>query len=181
MRPWLVVLALFAVPAVTSAQSQVPSIRDVIELSKASVGDEVILALIEVNQSVYPTDPETLKTLKTAGVSPAVIVAMVKSGRTRREEAPAPVRVEPDLQPQPQVIVVDHEPAEPRVREVAVPVAVPVYITVPSRRHDVRPGHPPVKPAEPVYWGWGGKRRPDSWKTAADVQKDAKVPPAQKK
>jgi hypothetical protein len=30
---------------------------------------------------------------------------------------------------------------------------------------------------EPVYWGFGGKLRPDAWKpTAADVQKDAKVP-----
>jgi hypothetical protein len=179
MRPWLFAVAFTLMPAVGHAQSQVPSIRDVVELTRSGLGDAVILALIEVNGPVYPTDPETLKVLKAAGVSPAVIVAMVKSGRQAPVAAPIPVAAEPVASTaEPQVIVLErHTPdPEPRVREVYVPV--PVYVAVPIRRgHDVRSPRP-EKRAEPVYWGFGGKLRPDAWKptTAADVQKDAKVP-----
>jgi hypothetical protein len=85
--------------------------------------------------------------------------------------------------PQPQVVVIDHQDAPERVREVYVPV--PVYMAVPvvgSRpRHGHRrpvestfvpfqsgppraqPAEPPKK-KEPVYWGFGGKLRPDAWK-----------------
>jgi len=44
-------------------------------------------------------------------------------------------------------------------REVAYrqPVYVPIYVAVPTNPVD-------VKKDEPVYWGWGGKRRPDAWK-----------------
>jgi hypothetical protein len=182
MRRWLLTLSLLLVPVGGFAQSQVPSVKDIISLSKAGLGDEVILALIEVNGSVYPTDAETLKGLKGAGVSPAVIVAMVKSGRQPLIAEP-PIPVEAPLEPQPQVVVVERSEPEPEPRIVREVVPVPVYVAVPTyRSHRPRVERPPVKPAEPVYWGFGGKLRPDAWKpTAADVQKDAKVPPAQKK
>lgn len=183
MRRWFLVFVLVLLPAAGFAQTQVPSVRDIISLSKAGLSDDVLLALIEVNGSVYPTDAETLKGLKTAGVSPAVIVAMVRSGRQTAipapDPAPQPQAVE---EPQPQVIVLEREP-EPEARVIREVVPVPVYVAVPVRRHH-RPGVEPrpQEPAEPVYWGFGGKLRPDAWKpTAADVQKDAKVPPAQKK
>ena len=182
MRRWLLTLSLVLVPMLAHAQSQVPSIKDIISLSQAGLADEVIVALIEVNRSVYPTDAETLKGLKTAGVSPAVIVAMVKSGRqplpAEAEPAIASVPEEPVQTVPPQVVVVEREAPETRIIREAVPV--PVYVTVPT----YRPRHPrpDPKPVEPVYWGFGGKLRPDAWKpTAADVQKDAKIPPAQKK
>jgi hypothetical protein len=90
--------------------------------------------------------------------------------------------------PQPTVVVIEHEP---QVRE--VPVAVPVYYPVVQRlrRHDGnRHGDLTTNPAsagspfyvgqvprpeprqpEPVYWGWGGKPRPDGWKPAPDGKK----------
>src|SRR5205823_149798 len=126
----------------------------------------------------------TLKMLKRSGVSEAVIVAMIRSGRSRAaqldvaETAPAPVAA-PD--PEPQVIVIDHHDA-PVVREVPVPVAFPVFVTVPRFRsplnrvdgaaqpelHPAQPGirqlqEPQPRCAPPVYWGFGGKLRPDSW------------------
>src|SRR5215212_833401 len=58
------------------------TVRDVLELSRAGLGEEVLLALIEVDQSVFPIDSATLRSLKTAGVSERVIVAMVRSART---------------------------------------------------------------------------------------------------
>lgn len=185
MRSWfLTLLLVLALPAAGMAQTQVPSVKDVIALSKAGLADEVLLALIEVNGSVYPTDAETLTGLKVAGVSPAVIVALVKSGRQPRVSEPVAGPSESAVtQPQPQIVVVEHEAPAPEPRIVREVVAVPVYVAAPTYRYH-RPGGvlKPAAPVEPVYWGFGGKRRPDAWQpTAADVQKDAKIPPAQKK
>jgi hypothetical protein len=181
MRRLLIIVSLALAPAV-SAGAQTLSTRDVIELSKAGLGEDVLLALIDVNRSVFPVDRETLKSLKDAGVPATVIVAMVRSGRELIEPPPEP--------PQPQVEVPEQlEPADvstPRERELereleraqdrerelersrsgwyssqsVVPVAVPVYVPVPVQRR------PQLKPQEPVYWGWDGKRRPDSWDPA---------------
>ena len=158
-----------------------------LELTRAGLGDEILLALIEVDGPVFPIDTETLKRLKEVGVSERVIVAMVRSGRTRADvqapvmlSEPEPARVEP------QVVVIDHHDA-PQVRE--VPVAVPVYVPYAvrsdhsdrgrddsssddswrpdtSRNDSSRDGAAHVKPVEPVYWSFGGKLRPDAWQPA---------------
>jgi hypothetical protein len=137
--------------------------------------------LIEVDPSVFPIDAVTLKGLKASGVSERVIVAMVRSART----PPPPLEVaappqEPAPAPEPQVVVIEHhEPAV--IREVQV--AYPVYIPVVSRQHDYPRHNPPNQPQQPrqpdgnhhadgrdgkpaptVYWGSGGKLRPDAWK-----------------
>lgn len=177
----LSVLMLLALPAGVAAQTQTVTVRDIVSLSRAGLGEEALIALIDVNRPVFPVDVDTLKSLKDAGVSQAVIVAMIRSGRTPPPEPPpqalpvesVAVPDEPAF-PVPVVVVEHHE----RVRE--VPVAVPVYVAVPVRRDRGDHARPPSvrpKPAEPVYWGWGGTLRPDAWKpTAADVQRDARVP-----
>jgi hypothetical protein len=180
MRSILMAVTLVLAPLSVAQAQQTVTTRDIIELSKSGLPAEVLIALIDVHRPVFPVDTVTLKGLKDAGVAPNVIVAMIKSGRelpvapAATEEAPAQASVPP-----PEVIYVEQprrdEPAprvyyEDRVRE----VVVPVYVAVPVRsRPIVRPEH---TPAEPVYWGWGGKPRPDGWKTAADLQKDAKIP-----
>ena len=93
-------IALFA------ARAEAVTLREIVELTRAGLSDEVLLALIEIDQRVFPVDPDTLKMLKDAGVSPAVIVAIVKSGRTPKpqpEPAPLAEIVHPD-QPPPQVV-----------------------------------------------------------------------------
>jgi hypothetical protein len=184
MRRFLVVLSLVFTPAMALAQGL--TVHDIVALSKAGLGDEALLALIDVNRPVFPVDTETLTRLKDAGVAPAVIVAMIKSGRTPPPPPlplPQPLLLPTPPAPAPQVIVIEHESRdEPRVREVAVPVPVYIPVRVRARRdaddHHPRVVRPAPKPVEPVFWGWGGKLRPDAWKptTAADVQKDAKVP-----
>lgn len=172
MRRVVLALVLLFVPA--AAQAQHPTVRDIVELSKAGLDEAVLLALIEVHRPVFPVDSETLKQLKQAGVAPNVIVAMVRSGRSREAEPQPRVEVIERTAP-PQVVIVERDVEQPRVREVAVPV--PVYVPVPTRRVHRDDDPRPPKPVEPVYWGWGGKLRPDAWKpTAADVQKDARVP-----
>lgn len=180
----IVFVALFALAA---GRAEAVSIRDLIELSKAGLGDEVLIALIEVDRQVFAIDAATLKTLKEAGVSESVIVALIRSGRTPRVEPappPAPPAPEPETR-QPEVVVIDHHDPPPAPAPVAypVPVAVPVYVPVPSHsrslgRHQtvttILPtdqglvkARVPVPAncvkAEPVYWGFGGKLRPGSW------------------
>jgi hypothetical protein len=179
------VLLLLPLLALWPVRADALSIRDVIELSRAGLGDDVLLALIEVDRSVFPIDTATLKSLKQAGLSDRVIVALVRSARTPPPPLDAaPIPDDPPQAPAPQVIVIDHHDA-PVIRE--VPVAVPVYIPVAIRsgfrqHRDVRSNDGPTvpvqmtvhpqqqpdgrhaKPAEPVYWGWGGTLRPDAWK-----------------
>jgi hypothetical protein len=176
MRRLLIVCAA-AMAVLAPFRADALTVRDVIELSRAGLGDETLLALIEVDPSVFPIDTATLKSLKAAGVSERVIVAMVRSARVQ-PEAPssdfppdAQLSAQPaPAQPEPQVVVVDHHDSPPVVTE--VPVAVPVYIPVERHHRDRdgdgradgdrdRDGH--NKPAEPVYWGFGGKLRPDAW------------------
>jgi hypothetical protein len=178
---FLVISALFV-----SGSASALTLRDLIELSRAGLGDEVLLALIDVDRPVFSIDADTLKSLKAAGVSERVIVAIVRSGRASVPPGVATVP-EPGPQlsvpPEPRVIVIDHHDAQPQVREVAVPF--PVYIpVVPVARRvydrgDQLPADradrdltkaPEPKKSEPVYWGWGGKRRPDAWQDQRDKQ-----------
>ena len=106
------------------------SVRDVVQLTRAGLGEEIILALIEVDPSVFPIDTETLKSLKDAGVSQRVIVAMIRSGRTQPPPAdPAPAVIEEAQAPEPQVVVIDHHDAAIQQVPVAVPVYVPYAVT----------------------------------------------------
>lgn len=172
------VLLFVAALALSPVRADALTVRDILELSRAGLGEEILLALIDVDRSVFPIDTATLKSLKEAGVSERVILAIVRSART-----PQPALAEPAIetgapprQQEPQVIVIEHH-HPPQVREVHVAVPVPVYIPVGRRSHhvdDTTGRHPenehgkatdkPAKPAEPVYWGWGGKLRPDAWK-----------------
>jgi hypothetical protein len=176
----------------TASRAEAVTLQEIMDLTRAGVSDEVLLALIEIDQRVFPIDPATLRKLKDAGVSERVMVAIVKSGRTPSPalaaEPPATPAPNPNP-PDPQVVVIEREPV---VREVVVPV--PVYIAVGSLSHArhsrqvryptssrpfapfapfptvldppppsvVTPVHP-HKTAAPVYWGWGGKLRPDAW------------------
>jgi hypothetical protein len=173
----------------TAASADALTVRDVVELSKAGLSEQVLLALIEVDHSVFAIDTATLKQLKQAGVTDAVIVAMIRSGReTALVAPPVPIAPEPPPQAEPQVVVVDHHDVQP-----AQPVyyPVPVYVPVASGAINGRHGRGqtvtttistdqgivkarvPVPSncvkAQPVYWGFGGKLRPGSWEPPPTV------------
>lgn len=178
MRP-LACLAAVLLLTLVPARANALTVRDVIELTRAGLGDEILLALIDVDPSVFPIDSATLKRLKEAGVSERVIIAMIRSARLPAI-APEPVAVEESAPaPEPQVVVIEHHDP-PQVREVAVPVPVPVYIPVRTGAHhdsghdrsgsdhnadsaDDAAHRDRGRRTEPVYWGTGGKLRPDAW------------------
>lgn len=189
-------IALLVLPFLTlfPPRADALTVRDIVELTRAGLGEDIILTLIDVDPSVFPIDTATLKMLKHVGVSERVIVAMIRSGRGQvlQAEPVAPVVVQESQAPEPQVIVIDHHDAPP-VREVAV--AVPVYVPVPVARHHVRvddriddvrrddgrrdDGRRDDQHADhtrrsaPVYWGFGGQLRPDAWQpTPVRVRKD---------
>jgi hypothetical protein len=174
--------AFLTVIALAAGRAEAVTIRDILELSKAGLSETVLLALIEVDRSVFTIDTPTLKQLRDAGVTDAVIVALIRSGRTPPPQQPQPAPV-PETRPAPEIVVIDHHAPAPAPAPIAIPypVAVPVYITAPSRRFTrqdtVTTTFPtdvglvkarvPIPPncvkAEPVYWGFGGKLRPGSW------------------
>jgi hypothetical protein len=178
MRRFLLIALVLL--SLAPARAEAVTVRDIIELSRAGLGDDVLLALIEVDRTVFAIDTQTITRLKQAGVSERVISAMIRSGRTRDIEREMqdqpPVFVEPPP-PSPPVVVIDHHET---VREVPVPVAVPVYVPVVQRRIHHEVSDPPSitsneagtdrrhdreePKAQPVYWGWGGQLRPDAWK-----------------
>ncbi len=168
MRRFAMVLAVLA--ACWPRPAAALTVRDVVELTRAGLGEETLLALIDVDASVFPIDAPTLTSLKTAGVSERVIVAMIRSGRNSTaalaaDPAPAAEMTAAESAPAPQVIVVEHHDQTPQVQIREVPVAVPVYIPIRERDRDGAregPRRTREKP-EPVYWGWGGKLRPDAW------------------
>ena len=190
-RARILVLALLCA-AVTAVSADAVTLKDIVDLTKAGLGDEVLIALIEVDGGVFDVDAATLSRLKTAGVSEKVIVALVKSGRVRPapQEPPTLASVVAEQQ-EPQITYVER-PSTTIVREVEVPV--PVYIGVPvavrgrhSRSSDHSDGTarrscnrqlrlcccrtlptltdtPPPPRISSRNTGLWWKRRPDAWK-----------------
>lgn len=179
-----------------SSRAEALTFRDVIELTHAGLGEDVLLTLIEVDRSVFPIDAASIKRLKDEGVSERVILAMIRSGREVQPPADqVPVEAPPPpVDPTPQIVVIEHHDP-PEIRE--VPVAVPVYVPVatrPYRNVSVYDGNQlhgaselsfgqtvptathgtSVRQPEPVYWGWGGKLRPDAWGQPTQTTTDKK-------
>jgi hypothetical protein len=159
LTPLVLVLLLGSV-----APAQAVTLRDLIDLSRSGLSDDILIALVEAEQSVFRLDAVDIQQLKQQGLSDRLLVHLLQTPALRAEAvrhghvvpapalAPAPVvRHEPD------VVVID------RVETIAVPVYIPVVVPRHKGRSpdSVERGR---KPAAPVYWGYGGKRRPDAWK-----------------
>ena len=174
----LVVVMLGILVLAPAARADAVTIRDLIELSHAGLSDDVLIALIDVDHSVFTLDTATLKQLKQAGVSDAVILAMVRTRSAGALESGSEPRPEPQ-EPQLPIPTDDVQPPQPVYVPVPVPVAVPVVAPVVRHKQEfvketVRtedggeanlkvPLPPNCTKAEPVYWGFGGKLRPNSW------------------
>ena len=141
------------------------SLKDLIGLSKQGISDDILIALVEAEKSVFHITASDLKPLKDAGLSDRLVIHLLQT-----PSRPAPeVKLHLASEPAPAPAAARHVEPEPRVVYVerVETVGVPVYIPVPRADHDDRDERRDrPKPAEPVYWGYGGKLRPDAWKPA---------------
>jgi hypothetical protein len=122
----LTTVLLFVAAALVPATVSAVTIQEVVTLSKAGVADEVIVALIDRDRGVFPIDAAQLEELKTAGVSPAVVLAMLKSGLPAPQLPSAASLVAEG----PQVVIVGHGPDVPNTSAADVYV-MPVQFVMP--------------------------------------------------
>lgn len=149
----LFIAAAFVLMAAVPAQAV--TLRDLVDLSKSGLSDEILIALVEAERSVFHLKAADLQELKRQGLSDRLLLHLLQTPAIREEAARAEAPYYPS-QPEPrqavlmptQIVVVD------RIQTIAVPVYWPIYVPTPQ----------PARPEKPVYWGWGGTRRPDAWK-----------------
>jgi hypothetical protein len=90
------------------------TVQDVVSLTKAGVSDDVVLTLIERDNSIMPIDSAQLITLKRDGVSERIVIAMLRSGRQPEPPASAPSQVNvPAPSSEPSLLIVGHGPERP--------------------------------------------------------------------
>jgi hypothetical protein len=77
LRTLIPLLFALCVPAAASAVT----VRDIIELTRAGLPDEVLVAVIDADRTIFTLDKEQILELKKAGVSKAVLIKMIRSRR----------------------------------------------------------------------------------------------------
>ncbi len=144
------------------------SIHDIIALHHAKVSDDILVALLDADPTLFSLDAAQILELKKAGVSDRVVVAMLHSGRQPRgseqnapsappETAPPPASLTPEAAPTspvqaptPGYVVVGQSPEVPSAAPPLVFVAptpwVATFVGVPSRAR---------VPAATPYHGFG--------------------------
>jgi hypothetical protein len=173
MRRWirlLLVGLIFAGPAAGTASAL--TLLDLLKLKTAGISDDVLVAVINADPTVFQLTPDDIVMLRKNGLSDKVIIALLMTVNRppRLPAAPAVPLVEspvpqipqvPQITPPPVVVNVTQtveqhvEQAEPRVIYQSVPVVIPV-----GRVHDRERDREPL-----IFWGHGGQRRTDSWST----------------
>ena len=148
MRVSAVCVAI-AVIALTGVRARAVTLEDVVELSQAGIGEVVLIELIEMDDIAYPLTPSRLRSLKAAGLTDQVLLALLRSGRpadgsriatAQRHESRRPTR---------------SDGCRPRTRaacESVVTRIVPVSVFVPV-----------LVPTRPVRGTGGSQRAPGPW------------------
>lgn len=168
------ILSLLFVAGV-AAPAYAVSLRDLVDLSKQGLSDDLLIALVEAEKSVFHLNAADVKSLKEQGLSDRLLIHLLQTPALRPVQEPQLMIADaPRTAPEPaRVVIVD------RVETVAVPVYVPVAVSGRTHRdrdrahdrdHD-RDGDKAGddarrRSASPEYWGYGGKLRPDAWKPA---------------
>jgi len=128
----------FFLLALTAGPAWAVSTRDLVELSKAGLGDDVLVALIEADGTIFNLDAPRILQLRAEGVSERVITAMIRNAShpaSAPAAAAAPAQVE--ARPAPATSV----PAEQD--------GVPYFVVIGER-----PAPPPPAPAPTYYVPW---------------------------
>jgi len=150
----LVLLGTLAVPT----RADAVSLRDLIELTRAGLSDEVLVALVEADDTTFNLDAPKILELRAAGVSERVIIAMLRKRPAPAADArltEAPASLEPPASPEPQVNVTIVQPPAPDAYERRV-LLVPWWSTGPRA-----PAH--ATPQTPTLQRGFGRFMNDGW------------------
>ncbi len=83
--------------AQTAAVTVPPGVQDVVKLSKAGIGEDVILSQVRNNGATYSLNVDQIIYLKEQGVSQNVIKALMGTGAPAVSPNPAPAPVQPAI------------------------------------------------------------------------------------
>jgi hypothetical protein len=153
-RPLIVLLTLWLCAATPAFAV---STHDLIELSNAGLSDDVLVALIEADNTSFNLDAPKILELRTAGISERVITAMIKSGRATDDAqaaATVPVEQPPVYNDQVPVVVAQQQPLPPQQTVVIIPwgpIIQPPF------------GHRPPRPTIPAQFRGFGRFINDGW------------------
>ena len=191
------ILLAGALPSFAAAAT----IQDLIKLKAAGLSDDILIALIESDGSIFHLKADDVIAIRKEGLSEKVIMAMLATA-IKRPAAPAPAapatranspRTEPAVEvtsPTPPSLPVGDQYLPDQSAQITVPPSpAPITINVTQkveqkvdapREREVSPyytSYPypyyyvsvpvavrPAAPPPPVYWGFGGQRRPGTWK-----------------
>ena len=155
------------------------TVEELFNLKANGLSDDILVALIESDGSVFRLLPEDVLALSRRGLSERVILAMIATSRRSVQVTLDPVVPIVPPAPVPQTVIQPVQITNSPSVEVYVPVAVPVAVVVPNRRHE------PDRVEKPVYWGFGRQLRPDAWRPATDpdrkTEHKADTPPARRR
>lgn len=127
MRPLALSLALVMAPAIAHAGEL--TTRDVVELHRAGLGEEVLLALIQVDGGPFELSPTDALDLKAEGLPERVIAALIRAGRSQQAHMEAPHLSDEHGVPDTTQVTetwITYETHDTEVVAVPVPVYVPV-------------------------------------------------------
>jgi hypothetical protein len=178
IRAFRAAVAAVLLIAVAAAPASAVTVRDLLNLKAAGLSDDILVALIQTDGSVFHLTAEEVISLHKQGLSERVLLAMIDTARKQQPvlqpvEAPAeateyqqlmqpPVtlhvtQVNDQYVEQPQTRYSDYPMPYPYGYPLSYPIAVPVFVSSVDRNF------PKDGRRQPVYWGFGGQQRPDSW------------------
>lgn len=170
MTRLLAAVALVLLLAPRSASAGDLTLRDVLELHRSGLGDELLVAVIDADGGPFQLTMADIFDLRTDGLSERVIAALVRTGPRRAATADVPaVSVQQHVtQVAPTVVIVNdhgHGPA---------PVVPPYGARRPS---EFRPGPGQIPPmvTPPATWT---TRRGDGGNVASDGEVKSQKPAA---
>lgn len=101
----------------TAATARAVTVQDLVALSQAGFGDDILLAVLEADQTTFRLDADTIIALRRAGISDRVLRAMLLG-----QEPPAP---ETTSDQYPGLVIIGSGPrVRPRVSTFIVPFPI---------------------------------------------------------
>jgi hypothetical protein len=159
-------------PLVTPASAV--TVEELFSLKSNGLSDEILVALIESDGSVFQLLAEDVVVLARRGLSEKVLLAMIATSRRVPQRQSDPVVTATPTQ---QTVIQPVQFINASPVDVYAPVAVPVSVFVPVNTQRVHPyGLERLVSPSNTYWGFGGQLRPGSWEPLREVVKDRRAP-----